>query len=129
MLPGALNPFVNPEEVRQRVAARLEAARPTAWGDYPRTLRTAVDRFWREYDEDARFKERVLTRLAEFLPDECLVQNPGSLVECSTDATDLRMELPMLVLTPTRTEHIPGHRAFWPGRWALPWCPGAGGRG
>ncbi|NMC49933.1 MAG: FAD-dependent oxidoreductase, partial [Desulfovibrio sp.] len=102
------NPFVNPEEVRQSVDARLSAARPTAWGDYPGTLRSAVDRFWRQYDEDMRFKERVLLRLSEFLPDECLTQHTGSLVECSTDATDLRMELPMLVLSPLSTAHIQG---------------------
>ncbi|QLA20675.1 FAD-binding and (Fe-S)-binding domain-containing protein [Desulfolutivibrio sulfoxidireducens] len=102
------NPFVNPEEVRQGVAARLDAARPTAWGDYPGTLRAAVARFWKDYDADMRFKERVLMRLSEFLPDECLAQHTGSLVECSTDATDLRMELPMLVLTPISTEHVQG---------------------
>jgi len=100
------NPYVNPEEVRQGVFARLDAARPTAWGDYPKTLRVAVDRFWRDYDEDTRFKERVLMRLAEFLPGESMAQHPGSLVECSTDATDLRMELPMLVLAPSSTAHI-----------------------
>jgi FAD/FMN-containing dehydrogenase/Fe-S oxidoreductase len=102
------NPYVNPEEVRQGVYARLDAARPTAWGDYPKTMRAAVDRFWRDFDEDARFKERALLRLSEFLPDECLTRHPGSLVECSTDATDLRMELPMLVLSPSSTAHIQG---------------------
>ncbi len=100
------NPFVNPAWVRESVARRLNIARPSLSGDYPTVLAQAVDAFWASFDADAAFKANLLQRLARILPAEAMVTRPNSLVECATDATDLRLELPMAVLLPDNAEDV-----------------------
>ncbi len=99
------NPYIDPELVRASVAAGLEQARPSL-GEHYETVRAAMEAFWRGFDADAAFKAEVLRRLGEVLPAEAIDQNPGSLIQTSTDATDLRMELPMLMLAPETVPHI-----------------------
>ena len=94
------NPFINPSDVKASVEKRLAEANPKAWGDYPRTIKKAYKAFWDVYEADSRFRDNLVDRLRQFLPDEAVVTAPNSLVECSTDATDLRMELPLCMLLP-----------------------------
>lgn len=100
------NPFIDAEMVRQSVNERLTRSLPTLSGDYPLLLQEAVAGFWREHDEDQRFKAEVVRRMEAILPAAALVHEPGSLIETSTDATDLRMELPLLMVSPQTTAEV-----------------------
>jgi len=100
------NPFINPSDVKTSVEKRLAEANPKSWGDYPRTIRRAYKAFWDVFEADGRFRDNLVERLRQFLPTEDVVTAPHSLVECSTDATDLRMEMPLCMLLPETEEHI-----------------------
>jgi FAD/FMN-containing dehydrogenase/Fe-S oxidoreductase len=100
------NPFINPDDVKTSVEKRLADANPKAWGAYPRTIKKAYKAFWDVYEADSRFRDNLVERLRQFLPHEDVVTAPNSLIECSTDATDLRMELPLCMLLPETEAHI-----------------------
>ncbi|MHC1789868.1 FAD-binding and (Fe-S)-binding domain-containing protein [Solidesulfovibrio sp.] len=100
------NPFINADDVKAAVEKRLAEANPKAWGDYPRTIKKAYKAFWDVYEADSRFRDNLVERLRQFLPNESVVTAPNSLIECSTDATDLRMELPLCMLLPETEAHI-----------------------
>ncbi|OLN25773.1 oxidoreductase, FAD/iron-sulfur cluster-binding domain protein [Desulfovibrio sp. DV] len=100
------NPFINADDVKTSVEKRLADANPKAWGTYPRTIKKAYKAFWDVYEADSRFRDNLVERLRQFLPDEAVVTAPNSLIECSTDATDLRMELPLCMLLPETEAHI-----------------------
>ena len=100
------NPFIDPEWVRESVDRRLNIARPALSGEYPQLLQKCVRKFWRTFDEDRTFREDMLARLRRFLPESALDLTPNSRVECATDATDLRIDLPMAVLFPETTAQI-----------------------
>ncbi|HCR12576.1 MAG TPA: FAD-binding and (Fe-S)-binding domain-containing protein [Solidesulfovibrio sp.] len=100
------NPFIKPDDVKASVEKRLAEANPKAWGDYPRTIRKAYKAFWDVFEADKRFRDNLVERLRQFLPAEDVVTAAHSLVECSTDATDLRMEMPLCMLLPESAEHI-----------------------
>ncbi len=100
------NPFVDPDLVRESVKRRLNIARPTLSGEYPTILNIAVRHFWEQFDADAAFKKTLHERLKALLPAECIGAAPNTLVECATDATDLRLELPQFVLFPETPEQI-----------------------
>lgn len=100
------NPFIKADDVKASVEKRLAEANPKAWGDYPRTIRRAYKAFWDVYEADKRFRDNLVERLRQFLPAEDVVTAAHSLVECSTDATDLRMEIPLCMLLPESAEHI-----------------------
>jgi FAD/FMN-containing dehydrogenase/Fe-S oxidoreductase len=100
------NPFIDPDLVRQSVSRRLFMARPTLSGEFPRLLKAAVDGFWERFAADRAFCATLRERLAAILPAECISDAPNSLIECATDATDLRFALPMLVLFPEEAAQI-----------------------
>jgi len=100
------NPFIDPGLVYISVKSRLRQALPSLAEEYARTLDEGVKDFWKEYQEDQAFKERLLHRLGKALPADGIVTRPNMLVECSTDATDLRMELPIAVVMPASTQEI-----------------------
>ncbi|MGD9608452.1 MAG: FAD-binding and (Fe-S)-binding domain-containing protein [Desulfovibrionaceae bacterium] len=100
------NPFINPADVKASVEKRLGEANPKSWGEYPRTIRRAYKAFWDVFEADSRFRDNLVERLRRFMPAEDVVTAPHSLVECSTDATDLRMEMPLCMLLPESMEHI-----------------------
>jgi FAD/FMN-containing dehydrogenase/Fe-S oxidoreductase len=100
------NPFVDAELVRQSVDRKLSIARPSLSGEFPRVLAVAVASFWERYDADQAFALGLKGRLLEFLPDECIGAHANTRIECATDATDLRLELPLFVLFPETTEQV-----------------------
>jgi FAD/FMN-containing dehydrogenase/Fe-S oxidoreductase len=100
------NPFLSPDLVRSSVDARFQQARQSLSQEYVDMLQGGMDTFWRIFEEDRSFRAEVKRRLARDLPPDCLDDRPNTLVESSTDATDLRMELPMLVVSPRTTEQI-----------------------
>jgi FAD/FMN-containing dehydrogenase/Fe-S oxidoreductase len=100
------NPFVDPELVRESVKRRLSIARPTLSGEYPAILNAAVRHFWEQFDADMAFRKALHERLKAALPEECIGASANTLVECATDATDLRLELPLFVLFPETPEQV-----------------------
>ncbi|MBN2140137.1 MAG: FAD-binding oxidoreductase [Desulfovibrionaceae bacterium] len=100
------NPFIDPELVRQSVSRRLNMARPTLSADFPKVLAAAVSGFWEAFEADQRFKAAVLERARAFLPESCISTAPNCLVESATDATDLRLELPMFVTFPETADQV-----------------------
>lgn len=122
------NPFIDAELVRQSVNERLTRSLPALSGDYPLVLREAVAAFWREYDDDQRFKAEVVSRLKAILPAAALAHEPGSLIETSTDATDLRMELPMLMVSPQTPAEVQAIVRL-AGEMGFPLVPRGGGTG
>lgn len=100
------NPFIDPELVRKSVSRTLTLARPTLSGEYPQRLTRAVENFWLKQDADQEFKARFIEKMKEILPDQCIGLEPHTLVQSATDATDLRIELPIAVLFPEETQQV-----------------------
>src|SRR6056297_3043936 len=100
------NPFIPAESVAKSVFKRLEAEQGgIAQEEYSRIQKGLKD-FWEEYQQDQDFKSEVKQRLAQIVPAEHIVTSPNALVECATDATDLRLEVPMLLVSPGSTEEV-----------------------
>ena len=102
------NPFIPAKDVRQSVDAQLQAERAALSPEYYRELSGCLERFWQSYEADQKFKATLISRLSSILDKEQIVSASNNLIECSTDATDLRMELPALVVFPENTTQIQG---------------------
>ncbi len=100
------NPFIDPELVWKNVQTSFAQTKLAMAEEYSGALVTGMFRFWNRFREDQKFREELVRRLGQILPRECVDARPNSRVECATDATDLRMELPLLVLKPRTTRHI-----------------------
>ncbi len=100
------NPFIPPQETFKSVLGRLESERSGIDDQTYTFLKKELTRFWQEYREDERFRKYLLQRLKEILPTEHIIASPNSLVECATDATDLRMEIPLVIISPENTHEV-----------------------
>jgi len=100
------NPFVDADLVRESVERKLSIARPSLSGEFPRVLAAAVAAFWERYEADQAFARELKARLEEFMPEEGIGEAAHTRIECATDATDLRLELPLFVLFPETTEQV-----------------------
>jgi FAD/FMN-containing dehydrogenase/Fe-S oxidoreductase len=100
------NPFIETDLVRDSVHALFSRERIALAEEYSEPLAQGISRFWAEYEADQQFREELLGRLKKVLPEDSIVNRPNALVEFATDATDLRMELPLLVVTPHTTEQV-----------------------
>jgi FAD/FMN-containing dehydrogenase/Fe-S oxidoreductase len=100
------NPFVDAALVRESVDRKLSIARPSLSGEFPRLLSNAVAGFWERYEDDQAFSRKLKARLADFMPEEGIGDAANTRIECATDATDLRLELPLFVLFPETTEQV-----------------------
>ncbi len=102
------NPFIPAKDVRQSVDARLQAERSALSPEYYRELSGCLERFWQSFEADQKFRTALIGRLSAIMDKEQIVAAANNLIECSTDATDLRMELPALVVFPENTAQIQG---------------------
>ncbi|MCG8532245.1 MAG: FAD-binding oxidoreductase [Desulfovibrionales bacterium] len=100
------NPFIDAETVRTSVQKRFDQSEPALAHHYANTLREGITMFWSAYEADMAFRSELVRRLGQIIPKRNIDLRPASLVECSTDATDLRMELPLLVVAPSDTEQV-----------------------
>lgn len=100
------NPFIDPELVRLSVGEAMDRERPTLDARFFDPLAKAVESFWKAFDEDQAFKAKVVERLQEIVPESAIESRGRSLIETSTDATDLRLELPMLLVSPSTEVQI-----------------------
>ena len=102
------NPFIDPNLVRAGVQSGFEPARRALDLHYANSIGEGITMFWSAHDADLAFRQELITRLSSLLPKEAVDLRPASRVENSTDATDLRLELPMLVLAPATAEEVSG---------------------
>ncbi|ADU63442.1 MAG: FAD-binding oxidoreductase [Pseudodesulfovibrio sp.] len=100
------NPFIDPELVRTSVERRLNMSKPMLSKGFAKILSTGIELFWESFDADQAFRDTLMERLGAFIPREAIGDAPNCRIESATDATDLRMELPLLVLFPETEEQI-----------------------
>lgn len=100
------NPFVNPDTVKQSVLTSFEQYRRALDLHYANTINEGITMFWSAHEADQSFRNEIITRLREILPEENIDLRASSRVENATDATDLRLELPLLVVTPSSAEEV-----------------------
>ncbi len=100
------NPYIPPEVVYKSVFKQLEDEKGVLDEDVYNILFNGLKRFWKEYLEDKEFSKKVISRLKKYIAPEHIYTSPNHLVECATDATDLRVELPMFVVAPGNTEEV-----------------------
>lgn len=102
----AYNPFIDARLVRDSVRESFEKEAVSLAHYYATALTEGITMFWSAYEAENEFREKLLEALRGFLPEECIKADPAALVETATDATDLRMELPLLVVEPENAEQI-----------------------
>lgn len=102
----AYNPFIDARLVRESVRESFEKESISLAHYYATALSEGITMFWSAYEAELDFRKKLLEKLRTFLPEECIRLEPAALVETATDATDLRMELPLLVVEPDNAEQI-----------------------
>ncbi|MGE4298280.1 MAG: FAD-binding and (Fe-S)-binding domain-containing protein [Desulfovibrionaceae bacterium] len=102
------NPFISPDMVRASAWEKFNRVKPSLADEYATILGESMSRFWEAFDLDRAFRRELIRRFGEFMPQENIDTRPSSRVECATDATDLRMEMPLLVVHPQSIEEIQG---------------------
>ena len=100
------NPFVDQQACWKSASSSFERSRHALAPEFASAIGDGMARYWEAFKTDWAFREEILRRCRDFLPAEAIDTRPNSRVECSTDATDLRMELPLLTLLPGSTEEI-----------------------
>ncbi|MFP4212958.1 MAG: FAD-binding and (Fe-S)-binding domain-containing protein [Desulfohalobiaceae bacterium] len=100
------NPFIPAQEVYRSVCSRLNAERVGLSQEIYVRLQQGLQAYWQEFLADQEFKDRLLARLQDILPQEYIVKQAHALVECATDATDLRLEVPLLMVSPASTQEV-----------------------
>ena len=100
------NPFVAAETVRKSVNERFELSRKALAHHYATSIGEGITMFWSAHESDMAFRKELITRLGSILPQENIDTSHHALVENATDATDLRLELPLLVVTPETAEQV-----------------------
>ena len=100
------NPFISPQTVYKNVVHRLKRETTAIEEDYFSTLQSGLKKFWQDFVSDQKFKAKLVKRLRELIPEQEIVTSPNALVESATDATDLRMQVPLLLLAPETTQDV-----------------------
>ena len=100
------NPYISPETVRKSVQERFAASRRGLAHHYVTSISEGLTMFWSAHEEDVHFRDAVIAKLSSVLPKENIDTSKHALVVNATDATDLRLELPLLVVTPTTAEQV-----------------------
>lgn len=100
----AYNPFIDPASVRLSVDTCFRQESQALAHHYATSIGEGITMFWSAHEAEENFRKELVTRLKAEIPEACIVTRPGALVEAATDATDLRMELPLLVVEPATAE-------------------------
>lgn len=100
------NPYVPAEMVKKSVAEHFALFRRGLAHHYATSIEEGITMFWSAYDSNVAFTKEVVTRLEQVLPATAINTDRYDRIANATDATDLRLELPMLVIAPTTVEQI-----------------------
>ena len=102
----AYNPFVDSATVKASVKERFDREVFALAHHYANTIGEGITLFWSGHEAEVAFRKELVERLGAFLPPDAIVTRPSALVACATDATDLRMELPLMVVEPANAEQV-----------------------
>ncbi len=102
----AYNPFIDAETVRHSVQKNFERNSLALAHHYATSIGEGITMFWSAHEAQQAFRAELMEAFRTFMPEECIITRPGALVENATDATDLRMELPLCVVEPSTTEQV-----------------------
>ncbi len=100
------NPFIDAQMVKNSVSERFNRESFALAQHYATSIGEGITMFWSAHEAEQNFRQELIRRLKELLPHECILTSPAALVECATDATDLRMELPILVVEPQNANQV-----------------------
>ena len=103
---AAYNPFINADTIRGSVNEHYERESLALAHYYATAISEGITMFWSAYEAEEAFREHLLEELKKFLPEDGILADPASIVASATDATDLRMELPLMVVEPDTTEQV-----------------------
>lgn len=102
----AYNPFVDAATVKASVKERFDREVFSLAHHYANCIGEGITLFWSAHEAEAAFRVKLVKTLSEILPADAIVTRPSALVACSTDATDLRMELPLMVVEPANAHEV-----------------------
>ncbi|MDR2056220.1 MAG: FAD-binding oxidoreductase [Desulfovibrio sp.] len=102
----AYNPFIDAAIVRESVQESFERQSVSLAHYYATAISEGITMFWSAHTAETVFRDNLIGSLRGILPEECILSDPQALVAAATDATDLRMELPLLVVEPDSTEQV-----------------------
>lgn len=102
----AYNPFISDSAVKASVAAHYSSESQSLAHQYAMAISEGITMFWSAHEAEKLFCKELEERLSAIMPDDCILRRRGALVAAATDATDLRMELPLLVVEPETPEQI-----------------------
>lgn len=100
------NPFIPASMVRQSVNEQFSSYRLGLAQHYANSIDEGITMFWSAWEEDDRFRSQIIDRFHEEGLESTLDTSRFSRVASMTDATDLRLELPMLVVSPSTAEEV-----------------------
>lgn len=100
------NPYIPSKVVYKSVFKQLEEERGVLDEEVYNLVYEGLNKFWKEYLEDREFRKKLISRLKKYISPDHIYSNANHLVECSTDATDLRVELPIVVVAPASTQEV-----------------------
>lgn len=103
---AAYNPFINADTVRSSVREHYERESLALAHYYATSISEGITMFWSAHEAEVAFRRNLIEELRKFLPADGILSDPASLVASATDATDLRMELPLVVVEPDTTEQV-----------------------
>ena len=102
----AYNPFISASAVRKSVDEHYQNESQSLAHQYATAISEGITMFWSAHEAEMAFCKELEGRLSAIMPDSCILRRRGALVAASTDATDLRMELPLLVVEPDTPEQM-----------------------
>ncbi len=103
---AAYNPFINADTIRGSVNEHYERDSISLAHYYATAISEGITMFWSAYEAEEDFRRHLLENLKQILPEDGILADPASIVAAATDATDLRMELPLMVVEPDTTEQV-----------------------
>ncbi|MBQ7456126.1 MAG: FAD-binding oxidoreductase [Desulfovibrio sp.] len=102
----AYNPFIDVRTVHTSVDETFERESVALSHYYATAISEGITMFWSAYSAEVEFRDKLIDTLLGILPRECILAQAKDLIATATDATDLRMELPLLVVEPDTTEQV-----------------------
>ena len=100
------NPFIEADMVRQSVSDHFKRELYSLANHYANTIGEGITLFWSAHEAEMEFRDKLIEKLHDIFPADAVSASPGELVACSTDATDLRLELPLLIVEPSSAEEV-----------------------
>ncbi len=100
------NPFIHPQIIKSRVYEQLEHKASDLTSFYYQFLDKKIAAFLEHVESLSELQSKVKSKISQVLAEDNVLDSPHTLIQNSTDATGLMMELPLLVVFPENTKQI-----------------------